>query len=150
MSIVTRKYLHRGHSVTDIKYHFIWVTKYRYAMLSGAVALRARDIIREVCEAREITIIKGIVSKNHVHLFVSCPPQLAPAKVMQWIKGRSSRKLQQEFEGIRKQFWGQHLWARGYFCATSGTVTDQMIKDYIDGHGAENPDPDFTVEEPGS
>ena len=62
--MATRKYLHRGHSLTAIKYHFIWVTKYRYAMLIGAVALRARDIIREVCEAREITIIKGVVSKS--------------------------------------------------------------------------------------
>ena len=146
--MASRKYLHRGHSVTDIKYHFIWVTKYRYGVLSGAVALRAREVIREVCEAREITIIKGVVSKSHVHLFVSCPPQLAPAKVMQWVKGRSSRKLQQEFEWIRKRYWGQHLWARGYFCATSGTVTDQMIKDYIDGHESESPDPDFKVEEP--
>jgi len=147
--MTARRYLHRGHSVTDIKFHFVWVTKYRYAVLSGAVALRARDIIREVCEAREISIIKGVVSKNHVHLLAACPPQLSPAKVMQWVKGRSSRKLQQEFEWLRKRYWGQHLWARGYFCASSGTVTDQMIADYIDGHTSEAPDPNFTVEDPG-
>ena len=142
------KYLHRGHTVTDIKYHFVWVTKYRYPVLTGAVALRTRSIVREICEAREITIIKGVVSKNHVHLFAACPPQLSPSKVMQWVKGRSSRKLQQEFEELRKRYWGQHLWARGYFCASSGTVTDEMIEAYIEGHTAGEPDPDFTVEVP--
>ena len=142
------KYLHRGHTVTDIKYHFVWVTKYRYPVLKGVMALRARDIVREVCEAREITIIKGVVSKEHVHMFAACPPQMSPSKVMQWVKGRSSRKLQQEFAELRKRYWGQHLWARGYFCASSGTVTDEMIEAYIDGHTAGSTDPDFTVEVP--
>jgi putative transposase len=142
------KYLHKGHTVTDIKYHFVWVTKYRYPVLTRAVALRTRDIVREVCEAREITIIKGVVSKDHVHLFAACPPQLSPSKVMQWVKGRSSRKLQQEFEVLRRKYWGQHLWARGYFCASSGTVTDEMIEAYIEGHTVGASDPDFTVEVP--
>ena len=143
-----REYLHKGHTVTDIKYHFVWVTKYRYPVLTREIALRARDIVREVCEAREITIIKGVVSKDHVHLFVACPPQLSASKVMQWVKGRSSRKLQQEYEELRRRYWGQHLWARGYFCASSGTVTDEMIEAYIEGHTAEVPDPDFQVEVP--
>ncbi len=129
-----REYLHRGHTVTDVKYHFVWGTKYRYGMLRGAVALRARDIIREVCEAREVTIVKGVVSTDHVHLFAICPPQLLPAEVMRWVKGRSSRKLQQEFVELRKRYWGQHLWARGYFCASAGTVTDEMIKTYLEEH----------------
>ena len=65
-----------------------------------------------------------------------------------WLKGRSSRKLQQEYEELRRRYWGQHLWARGYFCASSGTVTDEMIEAYIEGHTAEVPDPDFQVEVP--
>jgi putative transposase len=142
------EYLHRGHTVTDIKYHFAWVTKYRYPVLKGVVALRARDIIREVCEAREVTIIKGVVSKDHVHLFVLCPPHLSPSKVMQWVKGRTSRKLQQEFEELRKQYWGRHLWARGYFCASSGTVTDELIKAYIEHHTTGSVELDFQVEVP--
>ena len=110
--------------------------------------MRARDIIREVCEAREITIIKGVVSKDHVHVFAACPPQLSPSKVMQWVKGRASRKLQQEFEVLRRRYWGQHLWARGYFCASSGTVTDEMIEAYIEGHTTGPAHPDFQVEVP--
>jgi len=142
------EYLHRGHTVTDLKYHFVWTTKYRFPVLQREVAVRARDLIREVCEAREITVVKGVVSRDHVHVFVSAPPQLAPAQMMRWVKGRSSRKLQQEFEELRRRYWGQHLWARGYFCASSGTVTDEMIKAYLEGHQGRQSSEDFKVEVP--
>ena len=142
------EYLHRGHTVTDLKYHFVWATKYRFPVLQREVAVRARDVIREVCEAREITVVKGVVSRDHVHVMVSAPPQLAPAQIMRWVKGRSSRKLQQEFEELRRRYWGQHLWARGYFCASSGTVTDEMIKAYLEGHQGRQRSEDFKVEVP--
>ena len=80
------EYLHRGHTVTDLKYHFVWATKYRFPVLEREVAVRARDLIREVCEAREITVVKGVVSRDHVHVMVSAPPQLAPAQIMRWVK----------------------------------------------------------------
>jgi len=82
--------------------------------------------------AKEITIIKGHVSRDHVHLYVSAPPRMSVSQVVQYLKGKSSRILQQEFSSLRKRYWGQHLWARGYFCASSGTVTDEMIKAYIE------------------
>ena len=66
---------------------------------------------------------------------------------MQKIKGRSSRILQQEFPNLKKRYWGQHIWARGYFCTTVGQVTDQMIRDYIEGHVGKSPDDSFTVDE---
>ena len=134
--------------MSDIKYHFVWARKYRYAVLRGAIALRAREVIKEVCVTRGISIVKGVVSKDHVHLLCVCPPHLAPAEVMKWVKGRSSRKLQMEFVELRKRYWGQRLWARGYFCASAGTVTDEMIKAYLDAHGSGQNDPDFHVEEP--
>ena len=141
-------YAHQGHTVTELRYHFVWVTKYRYPVLRGEIGLRAREMIRQVCEAREITILKGVVSRDHVHVYVSAPPHLAPAQMMQWIKGRSSRRLQEEFAELRRRYWGQHLWARGYFCATSGAVTDEIIREYIERHEGRGPDPDFRVEVP--
>ena len=141
-------YAHRGHTVTELRYHFVWVTKYRYPVLRGEIGLRTREVIRQVCEAREITILKGVVSRDHVHVYVSAPPHLAPAQMMQWIKGRTSRRLQEEFAELRRRYWGQHLWARGYFCATSGAVTDEMIREYIERHEGRGQDPDFRVEVP--
>ena len=125
------EYRESGHAVWDIKYHLVWITKYRYKILRGEVAERARALIRQICEARDVTIIRGAVSPDHIHMLVSVPPQLAPAK-LQYIKGRSSRMLQAEFSHLKKRYWGQHLWARGYFCATVGAVDEATVKAYIE------------------
>jgi len=139
-----REYREGAHTVYDLKYHLVWVTKYRYAVLVGDIGVRARDLIRQVCMTREIKILKGHVSRDHVHLMVSCPPKLSVSDMAQYIKGRSSHGLQREFPALRKRYWGQHLWARGYFCASSGTVTDAMIKAYIEQQDIP-PDDGFTV-----
>ena len=128
---MSEKYRKGSHRVYDIQYHFVWVTKYRYHILKGDVALRTRELIRQTCEARGVTILSGHVSKDHIHLHVSCPPELSPSKIAQYIKGRSSRLIQQEFSHLHKRYWGQHLWARGYFCASVGNVTEKMIAAYI-------------------
>jgi len=96
------------------------------------VAERARDLIRQICQSRDIVIVRGAVSPDHIHLLVSAPPNLSPAKLVQSIKGRSSRRLQDEFEEVRKRYWGQHLWARGYFCATVGAVDEDTIRRYLE------------------
>ena len=110
-----------SHSRFDIKYHFVWVTKYRKSILTGAVGNRVRDLVREVCRTYEIEILQGAVSGDHVHVLLSCPPTLSPSKIMQYIKGKTSRKLMMEFKHVQKQYWGRHLWARGYFVAPAAT-----------------------------
>ncbi len=104
------EYRRSPHAVTDLKYHVIWVTKYRYKILRGDIAERARDLLRQICVAREVTIIRGAVSPDHIHMLVAAPPQLSPSKLVQFMKGRSSRLLQREFPALRKRYWGQHLW----------------------------------------
>jgi len=135
-----------SHTVYNIEYHLVWVTKYRYQILIGEVQLRVREIIRQICQQHDLTILKGHVSKDHLHLLVSAPPHHAVSYLVQKLKGRSSRMLQQEFPHLRKRYWGQHIWARGYFCATVGQVTDEMIKQYIEGHITQSPDEGFTLE----
>ena len=115
-------------------------------MLTEDVALRVRELVRQTCEAFEIRIIKGVISKDHVHIFVSAPPTLAPSEIMRRIKGRTSARLFEEFPHLRKKFWGRHFWARGYFCASSGQVTDEMIKTYLEHHFEPKPDDDFKTE----
>ena len=121
-----------AHTQYDIKYHIVWITKYRYKVLSGKIAYRLRELLRQGCEARNIIIVKGSISKDHVHMLVSCPPNISVLDMMQYLKGRSSKKLQEEFPELKKRYWGQHLWATGYFCRTVGTVTDEIIKEYIE------------------
>jgi putative transposase len=126
------EYRHSAHAVFDLKYHVIWCTKYRYKILRRRVAERARDLIRQICQTRDVVIVRGAVSPDHIHLLLSAPPVLSPAKMVQYIKGRSSRNLQAEFAELRKRYWGQHMWARGYFCATVGAVDEATIKAYIE------------------
>ena len=83
------EYRHSAHAVFDLKYHMIWCTKYRYKILRGRVAERARDLIRQICQARDVVIIRGAVSPDHIHLLLSAPPALAPSKLAQYIKGLS-------------------------------------------------------------
>ena len=87
--------------------------------------------MRETCEAFEIRIVKGVVSKDPVHILVSCPSNMAPSENMRRIKGRTSSKLFEEFPHLRKRYWGWHFWARGYFCATVGKMMEEMIKQYF-------------------
>src|SRR5690606_17294837 len=112
--------------------HIVWITKYRKPVMVGLVAERCRELIRQVCKENEIEIMKGHISKDHIHLLVSSPPQISVSKLVQLMKGRSSRKLLMEDKNLQKQYWGQHLWARGYFVASSGNITDEMIKEYIE------------------
>jgi putative transposase len=128
---MSETYRHGPHTVFEIHLHLVWVTKYRKAVLTGDVGTRVRDLLREICAHDDVLIIQGHVAKDHVHLFVSIPPQVTISRLVQRLKGKSAYKLLQEFPHLRKKFWGQHLWARGYFCCSSGNVTDEMIKAYI-------------------
>ncbi len=139
-------YRYGSHTVFQIEYHFLWVTKYRYKVLHGDVAERVRSLVRETCEAFEIRIIKGVVSKDHVHILVSCPPSMAPSEIMRRIKDRTSSKLFEEFPLLKKRYWGRHFWARGYFRATVEQMTKEMIDQYLEHHFEPKQDDDFKME----
>ena len=126
------RYQHGEHTIVDLKYHFVWKTKYSYKVLNGDIGLRARAVIREICAQKGITIVKGDIRPDHIHILVSAPTYMSPARIAQFLKGRSSHQLQRDFPELRKRYWGQHLWSRGYFCSTVGAVTEEMIKKYID------------------
>lgn len=140
-------YRKSSHAIYDIKYHIIWVTKYRYKVLQGEIAKRLRELLRQGCEARGITIVQGSIGKDHVHMLISCPTDLAPSKIAQYLKGRSSHLIQDEFSELKKRYWGQHLWARGYFCATVGTVTEETIRNYVENQSCSGVEDIFKIEE---
>ncbi len=115
-------------------------------MLRGEVGERVRERVRETCEAFEIRIVKGAISQDHVHILVSCPPDMAPSEIMRRIKGRTSSKLLEEFSHLKKRYWGRHFWARRYFCATVGQMTEEMIEQYLAHHFEPRLDDEFTME----
>ncbi|HEX2648104.1 MAG TPA: IS200/IS605 family transposase [Candidatus Dormibacteraeota bacterium] len=127
-----RHYRLGAHTKSDLKVHVVWIPKYRKPVLTGDLALRVRDVIRQIASEHELEILSGKVARDHVHVFLSYRPTQDIAQIMQWLKGISSRVLLQEFPRLRKQFWGRHFWARGYLAVSSGTITDEMIKEYIE------------------
>ena len=95
-----------SHSVYDIKYHIIWVTKYRYHVINGNIAYRVRELIRQGCTARGVNILQGSVGKEHIHLLVSCLPSISPSKLVQYLKRGSYRLSQEQFPELQKKYWG--------------------------------------------
>ena len=142
------KYRKGAHTVYELHYHFVFITKYRKPVLRGDIAKRTRDLIREICVSEDVEIVKGNVSKDHVHLMVSMPPQVSPSRIMQAVKGKSSHHLLSEFRTLQREFLGRHLWGRGYFACTTGNVTDEVIKQYIELQGTmPQDDKDFKITE---
>ena len=139
------EYRRGAHSVFAVHLHLVWVTKYRKPALRGEVATRVRDLIRETCDRLDVKIMKGHVSRDHIHLFVSVPPRVTISRLLQQVKGKTAYKLLQEFSHLRKEFWGRHLWARGYFCCSSGNVTDEIVEQYI-ANQTMTRDDDFRVD----
>ena len=145
-----RRYKLGAHTKTDLKVHLIWIPKYRKKVLTGQVAIRARDILRQIAMEHEIDVISGKISKDHIHMFIGYRPTQNVSKIVQWLKGISSRILLSEFAHLRKQFWGRHLWDRGYLGVSSGNITDEMIQKYIDEQDGEPviDDSRFPIDEP--
>ena len=140
-------YKKASHTTYDLKYHIIWCTKYRYRVLIGEVGTRVRELIREICLANYVEIISGSLSSDHVHILVSVPPSISISKLMQYVKGKSSRKVMMEFVHLRKRYWGQHIWARGYFAVTVGNLNEQQVQEYIENQELHHKQDNFSISE---
>jgi putative transposase len=140
-----RDYKSGSHTVWDCKYHLVWTTKYRYQALGGEVGQRCRELLREIAMSKEMVIYVGSINRDHVHMLIGIPPQLSVSRAVQYLKGKSSHRLLSEYKALRKRYWGQHLWARRYWVASSGNVTDEVWKEYIKNQQPPEPDDDFTV-----
>jgi putative transposase len=120
------------HTRYELKYHFVWCPKYRRVVLRGNRGRYLAKLIYGVAERYDFKIVELAVMPDHVHMFVSTPPDLAPAEIIQRVKSITARKLFERFPGIRRFLWGGALWSRGYFVMSSGTgTTDEMIRQYI-------------------
>ncbi len=125
------------HCVYYHRYHIVWSTKYRFNVLQGQLRLRVRDICHQVCAENGVEIIKGVLTSDHDHMFVSVPPKLAISDLVRLMKGWSSHKIQREFPAIRKRYWGCRPWGRGYFSTTNGAITEDVVLQFLEKHIAD-------------
>jgi putative transposase len=136
-----------SHSIHQLHVHLVWSTKYRYEVLRGDIQLRCRDLLRQSCDSLDIQILKGVVSKDHVHLHVSYPPKLSISDIMKRLKGRSAKLLLVEYSELKKRYWGGHLWGIGYGAWSTGNITDETIQQYLEHHKeGPNSDQNFILE----
>lgn len=136
-----------SHSIHQLHVHLVWSTKYRYEVLRGEVQIRCRDLIRQTCDSLDIRILKGVVSKDHVHLHISYPPKLSISEIIKRLKGRSAKILLLEYSELKKRYWGGHLWGIGYGAWSTGNITDEMIQEYLNHHKeGPNSDQNFILE----
>ena len=129
-----KEYRYGNHTVTRLTTHLVWVTKYRYPVLQGDIQKRTREIITQICDAEDVEILTGVVSKDHIHIHIEYPPKLSISDFAQKCKGRSSRLIQKEFPELGKRYWGNHFWAIGYGAWSTGNITDEMVNEYLQHH----------------
>lgn len=136
-----------SHSVHQLHVHLVWSTKYRYPVLTGEIQIRSRDLIRQICDSLDVRILKGVVSKDHIHLHLSYPPKISVSDLVKRLKGRSARLLLDEYSELKRRYWGQHLWGIGYGAWSTGNITDEMIQEYLEHHkDGPNSDQNFILE----
>jgi putative transposase len=125
-----------SHSVHQLQGHLVWSTKYRYQVLTGEVQRRCRDLLRQTCNALDVQILKGVVSKDHIHLHVSYPPALAVSELMRRLKGGRAKLLLQEFPELKRRYWGGHFRGIGEGAWSVGNITNELLEAYLNHHKA--------------
>lgn len=131
-----------GHTVSRLTVHIVWSTKYRDAVLQGDIQKSCRKLLIQICDAEDIVILKGVVSKDHVHMHIEYRPSQDISTIVKKLKGRTSRKIQEEFPILRKKYWGRHFWAIGFGCWSTGNITDKMVNEYLEHHRKSSNDND--------
>ncbi len=129
-----KKQRRKGHTVSRLTAHIVWVTKYRYHVLKGDIQVRCRDLIKQICDSEDVKILKGVISKDHVHMHIEYAPSKSISNIVKRLKGRTSRRIQEEYPLIRKKYWGRHFWAIGYGVWSTGNITDEMVQEYLEHH----------------
>ena len=125
------KYWSGAHTKHRLRFHLVFVPKYRKRVLDGKVAVRLEQLLRQACEVNRWNLEELAIQPDHVHLLVQIQPQFSVSQVMRLLKGGTSRVLRAEFPELAEFLWGSSLWAAGYFAATVGVVEGSVITDYI-------------------
>ena len=115
----------------DIRYHFVFVPRYRKRILEGEVRERIEGMIRFAAQIHSWEIYELAVQRDHIHLYIGTQPKFAPSEIMKIIKGGTSHKIRELFPELDEVYWGATFWADGYFVKTVGSVTDKMVSEYV-------------------
>ena len=119
-----------AHAVWQCKYHLIWCPKYRFRILNGTLQKSVGDLLRQLCEWKNLEILEMNVQEDHVHLLLSIPPKFSVSEVVGFLKGKSAIKIFDKHLELKKRYWGRHFWAKGYCVSTVG-LDEERIRQYV-------------------
>jgi len=141
------EYRYGGHTVIRLTVHLVWVTKYRNKVLTGDIQKLCRELLIQVCDAEDVRILSGVVSKDHIHIHIEYPPSVSISNLVKRMKGRASRLLQKESPVFSKRDWGKHLWRISYGAWSSGNITEEIVEEYLKRHkSSSNDTEDFKLD----
>ena len=118
------------HAIWQCKYHIVWCPKYRFRIMKGEVGKTVRNIIRQLCEWKQIKILEGNIQVDHIHLVLEIPPKYSVSEAVGYLKGKSAIKIFDYHHELKKRYWGRHFWAKGYFVSTVGS-DEKKIRRYV-------------------
>ena len=125
------------HTVWDCKYHVVWIPKYRKKTVYGELRRELGEVFRELAKQKESRIEEGHLLPDHMHMMLSIPPKYSVAQVVGFIKGKSAIHIARSYMNRRKNFIGEHFWARGYYVSTAGK-DEEVVRRYIQQQEAED------------
>ncbi len=126
-----------SHTRWECKYHIVFIQKYRRQALFGQLRKELGEVFHRLARQKESRIEEGHIMSDHVHMMISIPPKYAVSQVVGYIKGKSAIHIARAYLGRKKNYVGQHFWARGYFASTVGR-DEQVIREYIRHQEAED------------
>ena len=134
------------HAVFDIKYHLVWIPKYRRKILVGEVAEYTKEMLQQIADEYGFWVDTMEVMEDHVHVFLEAPPKYSPAEVVQILKSVSAREVFKKFRRLRRELWSGELWSDGYFVrSVGGKVTADVIRRYIEYQAREHTSPQLPL-----
>ena len=119
-----------SHTRWKCQYHIVFIPKYRQKRLYGQLRADVKEVIKKLCDFKKVEIVDGAVCSDHVHISVNIPPKLSVSEFMGYLKGKSALMIYDKHPEQRSK-WDKSFWARGYYVATIGTITEEVIKKYI-------------------
>lgn len=120
-----------AHTKHRLRYHLVWIPKYRKRVLRGKIAIRLKHLLYEACKINRWWIGEMSIRDDHVHVVIQTGPQGSVAEVVQVLKGGTSRVIRKEFPELEEFLWGDSFWADGYFAESVGKVDEEVVRRYI-------------------
>jgi putative transposase len=122
------------HTTYKLGYHLVWCPKYRKAILTGEVAAGLDTELRHLAQSNRWTIHSLAIQPDHVHLFLSAPPAIAPSQIANTLKGASARTLFKQYPALKQELWDGHLWSRSFYVGSVGDMSEDVVRRYLEAH----------------